>query len=54
MNLGNMIVLPQGVRGENAKEHANLYHSTKTAINHGYLAIYLLREKPLVPMPTFI
>ncbi len=41
INLGNMIVLPQGVRGENAKEHANLYHSTKTPINHSYLAIYL-------------
>ncbi len=45
MNLGNMIVLPQGVRGENAKEHANLYHSTKTAINHGYLAIYLFARE---------
>jgi len=45
MNLGNMIVLPQGVRGENAKEHANLYHSTKTAINHSYLAIYLFARE---------
>lgn len=45
MNLGNMIVLPQGVRGENAKEHANLYHSTKTPINHSYLAIYLFARK---------
>ena len=34
MNLGNMIVMPQGVRGEDAQEHANLYHSTKTPINH--------------------
>ena len=41
MELGNMIVMPQGVRGEDAKEHANLYHSTKTPINHSYLAIYL-------------
>ncbi|WP_281558773.1 cobaltochelatase subunit CobN [Thalassomonas sp. RHCl1] len=41
MTLGNMIVMPQGVRGEDAKEHANLYHSTKTPINHSYLAIYL-------------
>ncbi|WDE13822.1 cobaltochelatase subunit CobN [Thalassomonas haliotis] len=41
MALGNMIVMPQGVRGEDAKEHANLYHSTKTPINHSYLAIYL-------------
>ena len=41
MNLGNMIVMPQGVRGETAKEHASLYHSTKTPINHSYLAIYL-------------
>ncbi|GHE94589.1 cobaltochelatase subunit CobN [Thalassotalea profundi] len=45
MNLGNMVVLPQGVRGENAKEHANLYHSTKTPINHSYLAIYLFAQK---------
>ncbi len=45
MNLGNMIVMPQGVRGENAKEHANLYHSTKTPINHSYLAIYLFAKE---------
>ncbi|TLU67194.1 cobaltochelatase subunit CobN [Thalassotalea litorea] len=41
MELGNMIVLPQGVRGENPDEHASLYHSTKTPVTHGYLAIYL-------------
>ncbi|GGO71168.1 cobaltochelatase subunit CobN [Bowmanella pacifica] len=41
MQLGNLIVLPQGVRGETAKEHAASYHSTKTPINHSYLAIYL-------------
>jgi len=45
MNLGNMIVMPQGVRGEDAKEHANLYHSTKTPINHSYLAIYLFSRE---------
>jgi len=45
MNLGNMIVMPQGVRGESAKEHANLYHSTKTPINHSYLAIYLFARE---------
>ena len=45
MNLGNMIVLPQGVRGESAKEHASLYHSTKTPINHSYLAIYLFARE---------
>lgn len=45
MNLGNMIVLPQGVRGENAQEHASLYHSTKTPINHSYLAIYLFARE---------
>ncbi len=45
MNLGNMIVMPQGVRGEDAKEHANLYHSTKTPINHSYLAIYLFARE---------
>lgn len=41
MDLGNLVVLPQGVRGEDAKEHASLYHSTKTPINHSYLALYL-------------
>ena len=41
MNLGNMIVLPQGIRGEDVKEHSALYHSTKTPVNHSYLAIYL-------------
>ena len=45
MNLGNLIVLPQGVRGENAKEHSSLYHSTKTPINHSYLAIYLFARE---------
>ncbi|WP_448211253.1 cobaltochelatase subunit CobN [Colwellia sp. MEBiC06753] len=45
MNLGNMIVLPQGVRGESEKEHASLYHSTKTPINHSYLAIYLFARE---------
>ncbi|MFD2167876.1 cobaltochelatase subunit CobN [Thalassotalea euphylliae] len=45
MNLGNMIVLPQGVRGETAKEHSSLYHSTKTVINHSYLAIYLFARE---------
>ena len=45
MNLGNMIVMPQGVRGEDAQEHANLYHSTKTPINHSYLAIYLFARE---------
>jgi len=45
LNLGNMIVMPQGVRGEDAKEHANLYHSTKTPINHSYLAIYLFARE---------
>ncbi|SFD12785.1 cobaltochelatase subunit CobN [Pseudoalteromonas denitrificans] len=45
MKLGNLIVLPQGVRGQNAKEHSSLYHSTKTPINHSYLAIYLYTRK---------
>lgn len=45
MNLGNMIVLPQGVRGDSAKEHSNLYHSTKTPINHSYLALYLYAKQ---------
>ncbi|QOL27191.1 cobaltochelatase subunit CobN [Thalassotalea sp. LPB0316] len=45
MNLGNMIVLPQGVRGETQKEHTSLYHSTKTPINHSYLAIYLFARE---------
>ena len=41
MDLGNLIVLPQGMRGKDAKEHSSLYHSTKTPINHAYLAFYL-------------
>lgn len=41
MQIGNMIVLPQGMRSDDAKEHASLYHSTKTPINHAYLAFYL-------------
>ncbi len=41
MDLGNLIILPQGVRGSDAKEHSNLYHDTKNPINHSYLAIYL-------------
>ncbi len=41
MNLGNLIVLPQGMRGKDAKEHSALYHSTKTPINHAYMAFYL-------------
>lgn len=45
MNLGNMIVMPQGIRGEDAKEHSSLYHSTKTPINHSYLAIYLFARE---------
>ncbi len=45
MNLGNLIVLPQGVRGNDAKEHSSLYHSTKTPINHNYLAIYLFARE---------
>lgn len=45
MQLGNLIVLPQGVRGDTAKAHSALYHSTKTPINHSYLAIYLYARK---------
>ncbi len=41
LSLGNMIVLPQGLRGYTAKEHSALYHDTKQAINHSYLATYL-------------
>mgnify|MGYP000161818078 CR=1 FL=1 len=41
MKLGNMIVLPQGMRGKDAKEHSSLYHSMKSPINHAYLAQYL-------------
>ena len=41
MDLGNMIVLPQGARSNDAKEATSLYHDTKTPINHSYLAIYL-------------
>lgn len=41
MTLGNLIVLPQGLRGDTAQEHSDLYHNTQTAINHSYLAVYL-------------
>ncbi|AWB65802.1 cobaltochelatase subunit CobN [Saccharobesus litoralis] len=41
LDLGNMIVMPQGLRGENAEESASLYHDTKEPANHTYLAIYL-------------
>ncbi|SHE73339.1 cobaltochelatase CobN [Microbulbifer donghaiensis] len=41
MALGNLIVLPQGVRADNAKDHASLYHDMKTPVNHAYLAVYL-------------
>ncbi|NRA84247.1 MAG: cobaltochelatase subunit CobN, partial [Gammaproteobacteria bacterium] len=41
MELGNLIVLPQGGRSNSAKDHANRYHDMKTPVNHGYLAIYL-------------
>ncbi len=45
MTLGNLIVLPQGVRAENAKDHASLYHDMKTPVNHAYLAVYLYARK---------
>ncbi|BBM03009.1 cobaltochelatase subunit CobN [Microbulbifer sp. GL-2] len=41
MSLGNLIVLPQGVRADNAKDHSSLYHDMKTPVNHAYLAVYL-------------
>lgn len=41
MDLGNVIVLPQGIRGKNAKQHAASYHDMKKAISHAYLAQYL-------------
>mgnify|MGYP001602269832 CR=1 FL=1 len=41
MNLGNLIVVPQGMRGKDSKEHGALYHDTKTPINHAYMAFYL-------------
>ncbi|MFS1524877.1 cobaltochelatase subunit CobN [Microbulbifer sp. 2304DJ12-6] len=45
MTLGNLIVLPQGVRADNAKEHSSLYHDMKTPVNHAYLAVYLYARK---------
>ncbi len=41
MTLGNVIVMPQGIRGKNAKEHAASYHDMKKSISHAYLAQYL-------------
>ena len=45
MNLGNLIVLPQGGRSNDISEHGSLYHDMKTPINHGYLAIYLYAKQ---------
>lgn len=45
MNLGNLIVLPQGGRSHNISEQGALYHDMKTPINHGFLAIYLYAEQ---------
>jgi cobaltochelatase CobN len=41
MKLGNMVVLPQGMRGDTIQEHSANYHNMKKAINHGYLVQYL-------------
>jgi cobaltochelatase CobN len=41
MALGNLIVLPQGVRGDSPKAHNQAYHSTQTPVSHSYLAMYL-------------
>ncbi len=45
MNLGNLIVMPQGGRSDNIGDHAKLYHDMTTPINHGYLAIYLYAKE---------
>ncbi|MCX2781843.1 cobaltochelatase subunit CobN [Microbulbifer thermotolerans] len=45
MKLGNLIVLPQGLRADNAKDHASLYHDMKTPVNHAYLAVYLYARR---------
>jgi cobaltochelatase CobN len=45
MNLGNLIVLPQGGRSNDVREQGALYHDMKTPINHGFLAIYLYAEQ---------
>jgi len=41
MKLGNMVILPQGMRGDTIEEHSANYHNMKKAINHGYLVQYL-------------
>jgi len=41
LDLGNVIVLPQALRGETLEEHTSNYHNMKKPINHAYLAQYL-------------
>ncbi|MCV6623256.1 MAG: cobaltochelatase subunit CobN [Cellvibrionaceae bacterium] len=41
LDLGNLIVLPQGSRSNDIGDKSGLYHSMKTPVNHYYLALYL-------------
>ncbi|GAB2884344.1 cobaltochelatase subunit CobN [Microbulbifer echini] len=45
MTLGNLVVLPQGVRADTAGDHSALYHDMKSPVNHAYLAVYLYARK---------
>lgn len=45
MKLGNLIVMTQPSRNEDKDKHAALYHSTSSAINHYYLAVYLYAKQ---------
>jgi cobaltochelatase CobN len=45
MKLGNLIVMPQPSRSDEADKHKALYHNTNAPINHFYLAVYLYAKQ---------
>jgi cobaltochelatase CobN len=45
MKLGNLIVMPQPSRSDEADKHKTLYHNTSAPINHFYLAVYLYAKQ---------
>lgn len=45
MKLGNLIVMPQPSRSDEANEHKKLYHNVNAPINHFYLAVYLYAKQ---------
>ncbi|MFT6447874.1 MAG: cobaltochelatase CobN [Oleispira sp.] len=45
MKLGNLIIMPQPSRSDDADKHKKLYHNTSAPINHFYLAVYLYAKE---------